>query len=753
MAGATGQSGSADGTGSGARFSLPSGIGVDAAGNVFVADFSNHTIRRVTAGGVVTTVAGLAGVKGSTDADGSAARFREPFGVAVDISGNIFVADQGNSTIRKISPSGAVTTFAGSPDNKGSADGQGAAARFLLSKQVAVDSSGSVWVADTGNSTIRRISPAAEVTTIAGAANMSGAVDGAGAAARFNVPNQIAADSAGSIVVADAENHLIRKVSTGGVVTSVAGAPGQPGGIDGLGAVAQFRVPMGTAVDASSNIWVADSENHTIRRIAPDGTVTTIAGAPGQSGSADGSGSSARFNGPRSIATAADGSVYVTDRENHTIRRIAASGNVTTLAGVAGQSGNADGLGPAARFTYPHGLATDASGNLIVTDWGNHTIRRVTPEGVVTTLAGSPGVGGIADGSGAQARFSGPQGVTLDADGNSYISDSWNHTIRKLGADRSVTTIAGMPRGLGSRDGWGSATRFSNPIGVATLGSSLFVADAFNHAIRRALPCPTNALCLAGGRFTLSLESKDPRTGAAGSGLPIPQSDLFGYFAIPDLTGNAENPEVFVKLLDGRGVNGSHWVFFGGLTDFEFDLVVTDTETGRVRVYRKPGFGFCGGADTAAFMQNLGVRACAIEIAEPGAAGSVDESASQSESGACDPANELCLLGGRFAVSLSAKDPRGGNTGAGLPIPQTDLFGYFAVPALTSNPDNPEIFVKLLDGRGANGHYWFFHGGLTDFEAILTVRDTQTGEARTYTKQGGSFCGGADTSAFKFGFP
>jgi sugar lactone lactonase YvrE len=646
-----------------------------------------------------------------------------------------------------------VTTLAGSPDNKGSADGQGAAARFLLSKQVAVDSSGNVWVADTGNSTIRRISPAAEVTTIAGAANMSGAADGAGSAARFNVPNQLAADSAGSIIVADAENHLIRKVSTGGVVASVAGTPGQPGSTDGQAIAAQFRVPMGAAVDSSDNIWVADSENHTIRRIAPDGTVTTIAGASGQPGSADGTGSVARFNGPRSMATAAGGIAYVTDRENHTIRKIAPNGNVTTLAGVAGQSGSADGTGPAARFTFPHGLATDASGNLIVTDWGNHTIRRVTPEGVVTTLAGSPGVGGIADGSGAQARFSGPQGVTVDTDGDSYISDSWNHTIRKLGADQAVTTIAGMPRGIGSHDGWGAATRFSSPIGVARVGGSLFVADAFNHAIRRALPCPTKALCLADGRFTLSLEAKDPRTGAAGSGLPIPQTDLFGYFAIPALTGNPENPEVFVKLLDGRGVNGSHWVFFGGLTDFEYDLVVTDTETGRVRVYRKPGFGFCGGADTAAFTQKLGVLSPAIEVAEAGSAGSIGESASQSESGGCDPASELCLLGGRFAVSLSAKDPRSGNTGAGLPIPQTDLFGYFAVPALTSNPDNPEIFVKLLDGRGVNGRYWFFHGGLTDFEATLTVRDTQSGTARTYTKEGGSFCGGADTSAFKFGPP
>lgn len=744
VAGSAGQSGSADGTGAAARFDLPSGIAVDAAGNVFVADYTNHTIRRVTPAGVVTTIAGSAGISGSANGTGSAARFRQPTGVAVDSGGNVYVADQSNNTIRRITPAGLVTTFAGTPDNAGSVDGVGSAARFFLPKQVGVDAAGNVWVADTGNSTVRRITPAAAVTTIAGSPSRSGYQDGTGNAVRFNAPQQIAIDASGSVVVTDSGNHLIRRV-TGETVSTVAGTAESPGTTDGPAASARFRDPLGAAIDPSGNIYVADWGNHTIRRIAPNGAVTTFAGSPGQSGSTDGIGASARFHGPRALAAGTDGSIWVTDRENHTIRRITAGGAVSTIAGSPGQSGNADGTGGAARFTFPHGIAAAPDGNLIVSDWGNHTIRRVTPAGVVTTLAGSPGASGVADGVGAVARFSGPQGVAVDADGDVWITDSWNHTIRKLDSTGAVTTVAGMPRSVGSRDGRGSASRFNNPIGIATAGDAIWVADTLNHSIRRVLPCPANALCLGDGRFTLSLEAEDPRTGNVASGLPIPQSDLFGYFAIPGLTGNPDNPEVFVKLLDGRAINGSHWVFYGGLTDFEYDLVVTDSSSGSVRVYRKPGFEFCGGADTAAFSAD---EPALLGTAGGRNASSTSGTGAPENAGACVPATELCLLGGRFALSLTAKDPRTGNTGQGLPIPQADLFGYYSIPALTSNPGNPEIFVKMLDGRGVNGRYWVFYGGLTDFEVTLTVRDTQSGTTKSYVKQGGSFCGGADTGAF-----
>jgi len=211
LAGMAGSSGSANGTGSAARFNTPYGVAVDSAGNVYVADNGNHTIRKVSAAGVVTTLAGLAGSGGSADGTGSAARFSLPNGVAVDSAGNVYVADFNNHTIRKVTPAGVVTTLAGRAGSFGSADGTGGAARFIFPTDVAVDSAGNVYVADTGNYAIRKVTAAGVVTTLAGNAGVSGSADGAGSVARFYRPSDVVVDNAGNLYVADSGNNTIRK--------------------------------------------------------------------------------------------------------------------------------------------------------------------------------------------------------------------------------------------------------------------------------------------------------------------------------------------------------------------------------------------------------------------------------------------------------------------------------------------------------------------------------------------------------------
>ena len=234
-----GGSGYSDGIESAARFSLPSGIAVDSAGNVYVADYENSTIRKITPGGVVSTLAGLAGFAGSADGTGSAAQFSHPSGVAVDSAGNVYVADTGNHTIRKVTPAGVVTTLAGNAfiisdgfPRGGYADGTGSAARFNYPTGVAVDSAGNLYVAD-GNNTIRKVTPAGVVTTLAGLAGGVGSEDGTGIGARFNLPHGVAADSTSNVYVADTENHIIRKVTPAGVVTTLAGVAGSAGSADG----------------------------------------------------------------------------------------------------------------------------------------------------------------------------------------------------------------------------------------------------------------------------------------------------------------------------------------------------------------------------------------------------------------------------------------------------------------------------------------------------------------------------------------
>ena len=251
-------------------------MAADTAGNVYVADISNSTIRKITPAGVVSTLAGLAGSSGSADGTGSAARFDFPASVAVDAAGNVYVADFSSSTIRKITPAGEVSTLAGLADNYGSADGTGSAARFLGPLGVAVDAGGNVYVADNNNHTIRKITPAGVVSTLAGLAESPGSTDGAGGAARFSFPQGVTVDAAGNVYVADRSNSTIRKITPAGDVSTVGGRAGGFGSVDGAGGAAQFSFPSGIAVDGAGNLYVADSGNNTIRKGVPANPVLDL---------------------------------------------------------------------------------------------------------------------------------------------------------------------------------------------------------------------------------------------------------------------------------------------------------------------------------------------------------------------------------------------------------------------------------------------------------------------------------------------
>lgn len=552
LAGSIGGSGLVDASGTAARFNMPSGLAADAAGYLYVADTANGAIRKIAPGGDVSTLAGSAGRQGSADGIGAAAQFDHPGAVAADAEGNVFVADTANHTIRKISPAGEVTTLAGLADQRGSTDGVGHAARFAYPNGIAVDAGGSVYVADTLNHTIRKINPGGLVSTVAGVPDNPGSADGTGPSARFNSPTDVAVAADGTLLVADSGNCAIRKVSATGVVSTFAGMGGICGSDDGSGSAARFASPRGVALDAQGNlyvtdgtrtepdgfgyptvvvvgnnirkitpagtvstltaagtgvadetapfanpsgitvgpsgkVYVADTLTHVIREVGPGGDVTTIAGMAGYVGSRDGSGADARFLSPTGVATDAANNVYVSDPGASTIRRIAPSGMVTTLAGTASSPGSSNGTGPQARFYNPRGLAVDSQGNVIVADAFNNAIRKITPAGVVTTLAGVIGTSGSADGPAAQATFFLPTGVAIDAADNVYVSDYGNDNIRKITASGEVSTLAGSAGNAGSADGMGRAATFNNPEALAVDASgNLFVAD--NHTVRKIAP-------------------------------------------------------------------------------------------------------------------------------------------------------------------------------------------------------------------------------------------------------------------------
>ncbi len=425
-------------------------MAVDSQGNVFVADRENSAIRKITPKGTVTTLAGRAGEPDSTDGPGDVARFSSPSGVAVDSSGNVYVADSGNQTIRKITASGMVSTVAGASRQSGSVDGTGSAARFNHPQGIAVDASGTLHVADTYNDTIRKVN-AGVVTTLAGVATTTGSTDGSGSAALFYYPAGVTTDSSGNVCVADLYNQEIRKITPAGVVTTLAGQTPLLGSEEGTGSIARFRDPGGVVADAVGTLYVADTDNHSIRKIAAGGTVGTLAGLAAQTGVADGTGSAARFNNPSSLCFDSTGNAIVADAGNHTIRRITPGGGVTTLAGTGDAVGTADGTGSAARFFFPNGVAADTAGNVYVADSDNDTIRKITPSGVVTTLAGLALQSGSTDGTGSAARFNSPFGIVADPSGNVYVSDYFNKTIRKITQAGVVTTLAGLAGGGAAR--------------------------------------------------------------------------------------------------------------------------------------------------------------------------------------------------------------------------------------------------------------------------------------------------------------
>jgi uncharacterized protein YjiK len=485
----SGTRGSSDGIGTAASFYEPRAIAIDSAGTLYVADYFYHIIRKITSAGVVTTIAGTVGVEGYLDGTGTATKFKGVNGIAVDSSGNVFVADEGNAVIRKITSAGVVSTFVGTAGATGLTDGTGAAARLTAPRGLRTDSDGNLYFTDNRADTIRKATPAGVVTTLAGQATVAGSTDATGTSATFNGPSGLVLDSAGNLYVADSANDAIRKITPAGVVTTFAGMAGRSSSTDGTGAAAKFEDPYNVAVDSAGNVYVAESDAHCIRKITPAGVVTTLAGLAGTFGSADGTGPSARFNTPSGVAVDSAGNVYVADSSNHTIRTITPAGVVTTFAGSAGVGGSTDGTGSAARFNEPHGIAVDPSGNLYVSDTTLNTVRKITPAGVVTTLAGMSGTAGTADGTGTSAQFSQPFGIAVDSAGTVYLCDHGNHSVRKITAAGVVTTLAGLNGTLGYVDATGTTARLRFPSDVAVdAEGNVFVADTDNQCIRKITP-------------------------------------------------------------------------------------------------------------------------------------------------------------------------------------------------------------------------------------------------------------------------
>ena len=417
-----------------AQLSEPTGIAVDSAGNLYIADFENNRVRKVS-NGVITTVAG-SGTQGFSGDNGAAtsAGLYYPAGVAVDSAGDLYIADYYNSRIRKVS-NGVIATVAGGGSSLGD-NGPATSAQLNFPESVAVDSAGNLYIPIAINSLVRKVSGGV-ITAVAGNGTWGFSGDnGPATSAQLSLApgpgSSVAVDSAGSLYIADWGNNRIREVS-GGVITTVAGNGTQgSSGDNGPATSAELNGPAAIAVDSAGNLYIADTGNHRVRKVS-NGVIATVAGNGTQGFSGDnGPATNAQLYYPEGVAVDSAGNLYIADAYNNRIRKVS-NGVITTVAGngAFGISGD-DGPATSGQLYEPSGVAVDSAGNLYIADTQDNRIRKVS-NGVITTIAGDgvPGFSGD-NGPATGANLAFPSGVAVDSAGNVYIADTDNNRIRIL---------------------------------------------------------------------------------------------------------------------------------------------------------------------------------------------------------------------------------------------------------------------------------------------------------------------------------
>ncbi|MBI4471634.1 MAG: hypothetical protein HY646_03135, partial [Acidobacteria bacterium] len=539
-----------DGPSTAAALSAPSGVAVDIAGNLYIADTGNSRIRKVNANGIITTIAGNGdpGFSGE-DVAATSAALNFPWGVAVDPAGNVFVADSENDRIRKIAAgTGIITTVAGSGVRGfGGDNGPATAATLNFPEALAIDAAGRLLIVDTGNHRIRKVT-GATITTIAGTSTAGASGDGGAAtAALLNEPGGIALDQSGNIYIADTSNHRIRQIAAAtGIITPVAGS-GQFdsfAGDNGSATAAKLYFPQNVAVDGSGNVVVVDTGNLRIRLVsAQTGIIKTKAGSgqrafPGNNNAA----TAAALGFPEGMTIDGGGNIYIAD--GNQVRKVsAATGTITVVAGT-GDPGFSiiAGAATAAMLSSPTGLAIDGNGNLYISDSGNHIIRKVdTATGAISLVAGAGEAGFSGDnGSALAARLNTPLGLVLDSNGNLFVSDAANNRIRTItnpDTNPVITTVVG-----------GTSSVLSFPTGLALHPSGdLLVADTLNSRIRSVVTA-TGAITTAAGSGTAGFSGDN---GAATS------AALFFPFGVAaDSAGNIYIADTFNARVRRVGTNG-----------------------------------------------------------------------------------------------------------------------------------------------------------------------------------------------------
>ncbi len=479
-----------------ALLAFPEKMFIDSQGAVYIADNSNHMVRKIV-GGQISTIAGT-GISGFSG-DGQAAtkaQLANPCGVAADKTGNVYIYDCLNTVVRKVDTNGIITTFAGIPHTAGSAGDGGPATKAMLrpslSNGLAVDPSGNLYISDFGNNVIRKVTASTNIiTTVAGITGKPGAGGDGGLATSANLsyPGGLSFDAAGNLYIADTYNQSIRMVSaTSGTISTVAGGHIGAGGDGGPPKSASLQYPTDVAVDASGNIYIADSNNNKIRKVTVGANpiINTLAGNGTAGFSGDGGpATSAEISFPSGVAVDGAGTVYIVDDGNSRIRTVS-GGNIAEFAGSDHAQGDG-GKASAALLFFPQRFAWDSKGNMYIADGNNNRIRKVTPDGIISTIAGNGTFANTGDGGPAiAAEVIRPLGIASDSAGNIYFSAG--PQVRKIDTQGNISTIVntGGTPGFSGDGQEATAAKLNGPQGLALdSAGNLYIADEFNHRVRK----------------------------------------------------------------------------------------------------------------------------------------------------------------------------------------------------------------------------------------------------------------------------
>jgi len=488
IAGSTRGFGGDGGPAAAARFNGPAGIAVDDTGNVFIADTNNCRVRRIAPSGVVQTVAGNGACgSGGNGGPATAASLSYPWSVAVDSAGNLYIGER--LDIRKVTPAGVITQIAGGGNNL--AEGVAASSAPVgLTPYLAVDRAGNVYFADSGQHRVRVISVTGSIRTIAGTGIAGFSGDGGqGASAQLDTVAGVAVDSGGIVYISDYFNQRVRRIGLDGIITTLSGKT-HFGGDGGPANLALLHLPEHAISDAAGNLFISDTDNNRVRKVDRNGTITTIAGTGQCANRGDGGpATQASLCVPSALALDAAGNLYVAQSASHVVRRIAANGTISTVAGtgIAGNSGDG-GSAAAARLNWPLGLAFDAAGNLYVSSFLGNVVRKITPSGTIATVAGTGAAGFSGDGGLAtSAQLSGPAHLAFDPAGNLLVSDRYNGRVRRI-ANGIITTIAGIGACCAA-GGQGTNTFIGQPSGVtADSAGNVFISGIDTYRIWKLSP-------------------------------------------------------------------------------------------------------------------------------------------------------------------------------------------------------------------------------------------------------------------------